>query len=190
MVLAGVWEERGHIGSIFLRGTQLPRCPLSTVTIFLVSCSTAKGAQCFPAGRFVPVLALACMGKAADMGRSSASTSEFFLDGGPCHKYLGTFNAIQNNGVHWDYWNPAKSKQTLGRVGSSCWSGRSCFQFPNYCYLSWRNAGGMPGTTVVAPMAGRGAKRYNVPDGGDVNQTIPYHRTWRRVASGRGMWTP
>ena len=34
----------------------------------------------------------------------------------------------------------------------------------------------MPGTTVVAPMAGRGAKRYNVPDGGDtmVNQTIPY----------------
>ena len=74
--------ERGHRGSIFLRGTQLPRCPLSTVTIFLVSCSTAKGAQCFPAGRFVPVLALACMGKAADMGRSSASTSEIFLEGG------------------------------------------------------------------------------------------------------------
>ena len=28
------------------------------------------------------MLALACMGKAADMGRSSASTSEIFLDGG------------------------------------------------------------------------------------------------------------
>ena len=190
MVLSGVWGERGHRGSIFLRGTQLTICPLSTFTIFLVSCSTAKGAQCFPAGRFVPVLALACMGKAADMGRSSASTSEIFLEGVPVTNILALLMQFKNNGVHWDYWDPIKSKQTLGRVGSSCWSGRSCFQFPNYCYLRWRNAGGMPGTTVVAPMAGRGAKRYNVPDGGDVNQTIPYHRTWRRVASGRGMWTP
>ena len=41
----------------------------------------------------------------------------------------------------------------------------------------------MPGTTVVAPMAGRGAKRYNVPDGGDTNHTIPPY-----VAEG-GQWS-
>ena len=62
------------------------------------------------------MLALACMGKAADMGTSSASTSEIFLEG-PGHKYLGTFNAIQNNGVHWDYWNPANPNKLWVELG-------------------------------------------------------------------------
>ena len=63
------------------------------------------------------MLALACMGKAADMGTSSASTSEIFLEDGPGHKYLGTFNAIQNNGVHWDYWDPANPNKLWGELG-------------------------------------------------------------------------
>ena len=36
---------------------------------------------------------------------------------GPCHKYLGTFNAIQNNGVHWDYWDPANPNKLWGELG-------------------------------------------------------------------------
>ena len=66
------------------------------------------------------MLALACMGKAADMGTSSASTSEIFLDGGrlvPVTNILALlmqFKIMESTGIIVIQSNPNKLWGELG----------------------------------------------------------------------------
>ena len=66
------------------------------------------------------MLALACMGKAADMGRSSASTSEIFLEGGrlvPVTNILALlmqFKIMESTGIIGIQSNPNKLWGELG----------------------------------------------------------------------------
>ena len=63
------------------------------------------------------MLALACMGKAADMGTSSASTSEIFLEGVPVTNILALlmqFKIMESIGIIGIQSNPNKLWGELG----------------------------------------------------------------------------